>query len=116
MAKVSDYYSDNSEWLKGEDMADKEVKVRIASFEETKFDNDPLPKISLRFEGAKKGLTLNKTNARKIAAAYGDYCENWVGKEIIVYGDKVEYQGRLVDGIRVRIPPAQQQDDDDLPF
>lgn len=68
----------------------------------------------LRFVGIQKGLVLNRTNAAVIAAAYGPETDHWRGRQITLFSMPVNYQGRMVDGIRVQAapqqpaPPAQQ--------
>jgi len=37
------------------------------------------------FEGKEKGMILNKTNSKTIAAMYGAYVEEWVSKRITLY-------------------------------
>ena len=37
------------------------------------------------FEGKEKGMILNKTNSKTIAAMYGAYVEEWVGKRITLW-------------------------------
>ncbi len=65
--------------------------------------NDKEQKPVLYFNKAQKGLVLNKTNARVIADAYGDDTANWEGKAVEVYPTQVEFKGKLVDGIRLRV-------------
>lgn len=71
-------------------------------------------------EGAeKKGLGLNITNARTIAAMYGGFeVEKWIGKRITLYPSQTTFGSATVDCIRIRpnIPngngrsaPARQQ-------
>jgi hypothetical protein len=60
----------------------------------------------ITFVGKDKGLVLNKTNATMIVDSYGDESDVWVGKEIELYPDKVNYQGQIVPCLRVRIPQA----------
>jgi len=54
------------------------------------------------FEGAEKGLVLNATNGKTIAALYGTKTEAWIGKAITLYATKTEMAGQTVDCIRVR--------------
>ena len=54
------------------------------------------------FDGAEKGLVLNKTNGKTIAALYGTKTEAWVGKSITIYATKTQMAGEEVDCIRVR--------------
>ena len=59
----------------------------------------------LYFYGKKKGVVLNKTNGRMIAASYGPATENWNGKEIVLYGDPtVMYGAQQTGGLRMRMP------------
>jgi hypothetical protein len=115
MTNVNEMYPSSSKYLKASDLKDREIRVKIAGHEVAKFDNGN--KVVLTFEGKERGLTLNKTNAMKIAAAYGEDIEGWRGQEVIMYPDKTDYQGSLVDCIRVRIPPKAGDDfSDDIPF
>jgi hypothetical protein len=108
-------YPSNSQYLKASDFQGREVRVKIASHEIAKFDNGD--KVVLKFDGKEKGLTLNKTNAMRVADAYGEDIESWVGEEIIMYPDKTDFGGKMVDCIRLRIPPKADADfDDDIPF
>lgn len=57
----------------------------------------------------KKGLGLNITNARTIAAMYGGFdIEKWIGKRITLYPTTTEFGGKTCDCIRIRpkIPAA----------
>ncbi len=60
-------------------------------------------------------MVLNVTNSRILADAFGDDSTGWLGKKVEVYSEKVPFQGRIVDGLRVRVlpPPAPSQDYDD---
>jgi hypothetical protein len=56
-------------------------------------------------QGKDKGLVLNKTNANNIAAVYGDDTDDWIGGGIQLFPTMVDYQGRSVEAIRVRVAP-----------
>ena len=115
MTNVNDMYPSNSQYLKADDLQKREVKVIIDYNEIAEFDNGK--KVVLKFEGKEKGLTLNKTNAMKIADAYGEDVEGWKGKEIIMYPDKTDFGGKMVDCIRVRIPlEVADEFSDPIPF
>jgi hypothetical protein len=94
-------------FLKAADLQNREVKavienVKLEQMNDGKEDYKPV----LTFVGKKKGLTLNKTNGEKLAASFGDETAEWAGKEVILYPDKTQYNGQLVDCIRVRVPVA----------
>lgn len=61
------------------------------------------------FRGKEKGLGLNITNARIIAAMYGGFeVEKWIGKAITLFPTTTTFGDKTVDCIRVRpqIPRA----------
>lgn len=63
----------------------------------------PETRVVLAFDGAKKKLVLNKTNAIRIARMHGKDTENWIGKSITLYFDpKVRFGPSVVGGVRVR--------------
>jgi hypothetical protein len=53
-------------------------------------------------EGAAKPLLCNKTNARAIAALYGNDTAKWVGELVTLYATQTDMAGETVDCIRVR--------------
>src|SRR6185437_11567590 len=87
--------------LKAADLQGHEIPVIIANVTMKKFDNGN--KLVLTFEGKKKTLVCNKTNAKRIASMYGANTDLWIGNEITLYTDQVEFQGDLVDAIRVKV-------------
>ena len=91
--------------LKAADLQGTEPTVVIASVEMKKFDNGN--KLVIAFQGKKKSLVCNKTNANRIAYTYGTNTDNWIGKEITLYTDLVDFQGSTVEAIRIR-PPAKR--------
>ncbi len=107
--KISEIYS--SKYLKAGDLGGKERAVKISGCfnEELGQGNDKKTKPVLYFEGHKKGLVCNKTNAVVIAESYSDDTEAWAGRDIVIFARPVDYQGKTVEGIRVRIPTAPPQ-------
>ena len=120
-----------SNYVKAADLKGKPcpLTIRTCVLEELGQGNDTEKKPVLYFNGAQKGLVLNRTNSNVIAEAYGDETVAWEGKPVEVYPTRVEFKGKLVDDIRVRIPqeaqPEKQPDaapmadgepDDEIPF
>lgn len=92
-----------TKYLKADDLQKREVKVTIdRTVMEDVGENEEKPIVY--FVSKTKGLVLNKTNASKIALAYGDDTVEWCGKDLILFPDVTNFQGRMVDCIRVRIP------------
>jgi hypothetical protein len=117
---VNSVFSGDS--LKAADLQGRDIPVTIAAVEMKKFDNGN--KLVLRFEGKKKTLVCNKTNAKRIASMYGSNTDGWIGNDITLYVDQVEFQGDQVDAIRVKVIKKQQPAqaaaggsmDDEIPF
>jgi len=97
-----------SNYLKASDLQGREVSVTMNSVEMTTLD-DGEQKPLVHFNGKQKGLILNKTNANTIAGLYGPDTDNWQGQAITLFPTQVDFQGRQVECIRVKINrPAQQ--------
>lgn len=86
--------------LKAADLQGHEPTVIIATVEMKKFDNGN--KLVVTFEGKKKCLICNKTNANRIAFAFGTNTDGWIGREVTLYTDMVDFQGSVREAIRVR--------------
>jgi hypothetical protein len=85
----------------------KRARVRMSHVEVEKVGEDKRP--VLYFQGAKKGLVLNVTNARMIQEITGTpETDHWKGRWITLMVTKVEYQGKRMDGIRVDYPDVTQ--------
>ena len=100
--KISDEFP--SQYLKASDLGGREVRVIMANVEREKIGTDT--KLILYFKGKDKGLVLNKTNAFAIGDAYGEDTEDWYDQPLILFSIKREYQGKIVDGLRCRVPTA----------
>lgn len=58
----------------------------------------------LFFEGKEKGMVCNKTNAKTVAALYGNDVTAWIGKPIALYVSETRdpSSGGNIDCIRIR--------------
>jgi hypothetical protein len=101
--RTSDVYGTKNS-LKAADLGNSRAKVVIEDAKLVKFDNGD--KIVLSFAGKEKCLILNKTNAKTIEEMLGsDETDRWIGKSIVLYVAKVDYQGQRVPAIRVSDDP-----------
>ena len=100
--KISEEFP--SQYLKASDLQGREVRVTMANVEREKIGQDNKP--VLYFKGKEKGVVLNKTNAATIGNAYGDDTEDWYEQPLILFAIKTDFQGKIVDAIRCRIPTA----------
>src|SRR6516225_5481126 len=102
---ASDY--DKSRFLKAADLK-SEKKFKIKNVTEELVGEEQEKKPVLWFTNDERGLVLNKTNIRTLAGAYGDPMKDWIGKIIVVFPTMADFRGRMVDALRVRIPPPKQ--------
>ncbi len=100
MVDINQVFLSNT--FKGEELDGEEPVLTIKQVEVKSFD-DGVQKLNLHFAEDKRTLVCNKTNAKKIAKAFGTETAQWAGKKIQLYFDEdVEYGGKTVGGIRVR--------------
>ena len=93
-----------SQYLKAADLGGREIRVTMGRAERETIGTDK--KIVLYFKGKEKGLVLNKTNANTIGDGYGDDTDDWFDQPLILFSVKTDYQGKVVDAIRCRVPTA----------
>ncbi len=123
--KLSDAFP--SKYLKAGDLPDEGSQpftIEKIAIEEIGRDKDKKPVIY--FDEIHKGLVLNKTNGRTIAGIVGsEDFDEWTGKVISLYRAEVEFQGEMVESIRVKLkapkvkkgePTSTEPKEDEIPF
>ena len=121
-----------SKYLKQADL-DGEVDVtivKVGQMNVAREDEQPEMKWAMKFQEFKKPMILNSTNLQLLAKACGsEESDDWIGKKVIIYADpNVSFGGKLVGGLRVKLPVTKRQApavktggtfdqmDDDIPF
>lgn len=99
MVMLNDAFPGN--WLKAGDLQGKEAPVIIASADIETVGKDR--KLVMFFRGKTKGMICNKTNAQRIALAYGEDTNAWIGQPITLYAEMVDFQGKATWGLRVKV-------------
>lgn len=94
-----------SKHLCASDLKGQVITVQIVRFAVEEVGEAKDEKYVFYFTQVPKGLVLNKTNARRIAALYGNELEGWAGKSIMLYPAITEFQGNEVECIRVKKEP-----------
>ncbi len=101
MPNINDSFPSN--YLKASDLGGRPVVVTIRSVEFEPVGRDKEIKGVVYFVGKKKGVVLNKTNARKITEIAGSaLTEEWQGTAIAIYPTETEFAGEMVECIRVK--------------
>ena len=95
-----------SDYIRSSDLNGREVRVVIKKVKIEEVGREKEERPVIYFEGKEKGMVLNKTNANAIATAFGDDTDDWTGGEVILYVAMTEYQGKSIEGLRVKIAPS----------
>lgn len=94
-----------SNLLKAQDVTDAggEVPLKILNVEVKEFDGDKgKERKPILIFADEKRMVLNKTNANALGKMYGDDTDAWLGKEIILIVQDVDFQGSSVHAIRIK--------------
>jgi hypothetical protein len=111
-----------SKYLTVTDLKDAEPRLRIGKVEVAELhekNGAAKRKYVVWFEGVTKGLVINKTNAKKLADAYGKQSSQWVGQSVQLYSEETTYgKGVRVRPLRKPATPAEPDRDlnDRIPF
>ncbi len=78
-----------AQWITCEDLGERRFRLAISAVTlETVHDRNThrkTPKLIVAFEGRKKRLVLNKTQALALSCLCGSYeTEQWIGKEVML--------------------------------
>lgn len=102
--KIAELFPSN--FLKADDIpSPRGFTIKAVGVEEVGPEKTRKPVLFLNEE--KRGLVLNKTNSSIIAHVFGQETDLWIGKPVELYKEAVQFQGRVVDAIRVRMAPPQ---------
>lgn len=93
-----------SEFLRAADLQGREFTVPIDRVEMVSVVRDEPDKPVLYFQGAEKGLVMNKTNATTLIDRFGPESNDWTGQRVTVFPTETDYQGKRVACVRLRIP------------
>lgn len=93
-----------SRFLKATDLEGSEKPMTISGVSiEDLVDGTRKPAIS--FQETDRLLVLNKTNGLALATGFGKNTDQWIGKRVILFSTPVSFQNKLVDALRIKIPP-----------
>jgi hypothetical protein len=96
---------DQSKFFKAEDLpTEKKFRIKSVTEEEVGIGKDKERKLVVWFTNDSRGLVLNRVNNRTIRGAFGDTCESWTGKVVVLFPTMAEFRGTMKPALRVRIP------------
>src|SRR5262245_29755914 len=100
---------DQSKYFKAADLqTEKKLRIKSVTEEEIGMGKDKEKKLVCWFTNDARGLVLNRVNNRTLRGAFGDACDGWKGKIVIVFPTQDDFRGRMVPVLRVRIPPPKE--------
>jgi hypothetical protein len=100
-----------SRYLKVADLKGKDVTAMIKEVKLEAVGKGQDSKPVAYFKGTDKGLVLNITNSKRIAAIAGsEDTDDWTGHKVTLYPTETEFQGDVVECIRVRLPKYSKPD------
>ncbi len=100
-----------SKSISAPDLQGRAVVVTISHVEMEEVGRSREKKPVVYFRGTKKGLILNRTNAKAISGIAGSaLTEDWEGVAITLYPTQTEFSGETVDCVRVKpvVPAARR--------
>lgn len=105
------YKSSLFKYIAGDSLKGKSVTMTIERVvnEDVSNSDGKEEKQVLYFVESKKGMILNKTNAKRIARLYGPETDDWKGVVIELYTETVKAFGETHNALRVREAKAQAQ-------
>lgn len=112
VANIHDMFP--SPFFKAQDLKGKAVTFTIEEVSQERIGTDKKERPVLSSKKQKKRFVANKTNALLIEEALGTAeTEEWVDKKITLYPCKVDFQGKRVWAIRVRVLETDSESSDD---
>jgi hypothetical protein len=117
-----------SKYLRKEDFEDEAI-CTIKGVKQENLAKDDQPEemrwvLYFRDAPVPKGMVMNITTIRVLEQAFGGDTDHWIGNKVTVYVDpNVSFGGKVVGGLRLRIPKqsktppkVEEPMDDDIPF
>lgn len=92
-------------FIKSVDLEGRDVTLEVKAVRSEEIDGKA--KAVLSFQGTKKEMVMNRTNAEAIKLMFGRETDNWIGKKITVFPATIAdpFNGGTTTAIRVRGSP-----------
>lgn len=93
-------------FIKSVDLKGKDVTLAIKAIRSE--DIDGKPKAIISFDGTKKELVVNRTNAEALKLMFGRETDDWIGKRVTIFPATIAdpFNGGNTTAIRVRGSPS----------
>ncbi len=89
-------------FIKAADLDDRDVHLKIRAVRSEEIDGKA--KAILGFQGTKKEMVMNRTNAESIKLMFGRETDKWIGEEITIFPATIAdpFNGGTTSAIRVK--------------
>lgn len=108
MAKISSIYPNR--FLKPYELSkQKRTPALIERVTTEVFGNDFAEKLVVTLlseDGSKRELVLNQTNARRLAAEFGDETDHWHGREVVLWTADINFRGDIIASVQIEPAPS----------
>jgi hypothetical protein len=103
MPNINDVFP--SKYLKAADLGGAERVVTISRVDFEPVGPDREMKAVIYFNGKKKGMVVNKTNANAVASISGSaLTEDWEGTQVTLYPTEATFAGNTYEVVRIKRP------------
>jgi hypothetical protein len=106
MVDAAKFFQSKGTYLNASHVSAGDLDVAISEVQVETIGRNAEQKLVLYFAGLPRGLAINKTNYETLFDAFGPETDGWIGGKITLYPVETEYDGKKVDGIRLRVDPA----------
>ena len=97
MLLASDF--DKSKYFRAADISgDLKLRIKNVTAAEVGQGADKERKLIVWFTNDDRGLPLNKTNIRTLSGAFGDSCDGWKGRVIVLFTQMVDFRRHAQSG------------------
>lgn len=103
---ASKFFQSKGTYLNALHVSAGDLDVTISEVAIETIGRDADQKLVTYFEELPRGLAINKTNYETLHDAFGPETDGWIGGKVILFAVETEFDGKKVDGIRIKVDPA----------
>lgn len=102
---ASEFFKGKGTYLNAMHLAAGDLEVTIKAVELERVGRDQEQKLVIYFDELPRAMIVNKTNFETLNEAFGPETSDWIARPATLYATKTEYDGKEVDGVRIRVAP-----------
>jgi hypothetical protein len=106
MVDASKFFQSKGTYLNASHVSAGDLDVIISEVQIETIGRNAEQKLVLYFKELPRGLAINKTNYETLFEAFGPETDGWIGGKVTLYPVETEFDGKKVDGIRIKVDPS----------